>query len=509
MTFYHGQSQQRGNPLAGEDAVYPPIEAEDYLVKIISPIYDFIAHEVSKRANEPIAERVMYDDITECFWQRPMLDQLLPPGKPTDLDKAVHAYPHLRKLLTDPQKYAPVSEEDERERRRLEKRGRSGRGSQGRPSMHPLRAFFGKTYLEKPGWIHCYHVFGRILLWHALAFHAALIGTFYGWQWEHLNTVCITHACGKILRQLIDISIGHPPRSAESRVFGFRSGAQSHTEHVTLILLFLLVPATYVFETYVRRGGLTTIYDAAAIGYVFTFGGSFFIHSKPGYRLRSLWRKRHEPHIGSEEQLRVPLGTFVTYNFFWGLVLALKLSFDIFFIVKPLKQPVLGLLHYPFPRLMWAGCSTASGHALCSAYEVGLRWGLVLLRVSVPFLVFYFDTYIFFNGTSARLWPVARTQLATHLRAIITTHRSMLGHFFVSHCHTSAHWRRLTMEACHRLSTGQCARLQQQAAWHSLQWRLSARSGRRYPFEQARVVHRGAIARVAGTMRTGEWCEHA
>ena len=75
MTFYHGQSQQRGNPLAGEDAVYPPIEAEDYLVKIISPIYDFIAHEVSKRANEPIAERVMYDDITECFWQRPMLDQ--------------------------------------------------------------------------------------------------------------------------------------------------------------------------------------------------------------------------------------------------------------------------------------------------------------------------------------------------------------------------------------------------------------------------------------------------
>ena len=30
-----------------------------------------------------------------------------------------------------------------------------------------------------------------------------------------------------------------------------------------------------------------------------------------------------------------------------------------------------------------------------------LRWTLVLLRFSVPFFVFYFDTYIFFNVFSA------------------------------------------------------------------------------------------------------------
>ena len=72
---------------------------------------------------------------------------------------------------------------------------------------------------------------------------------------------------------------------------------------------------------------------------------------------------------------------------------------------------------------MWAGCGGADGGAGllsnggtattddatpsagqdrgCATYEFGLRWMLVLMRVSVPFLVFYFDTYIFFNGFSA------------------------------------------------------------------------------------------------------------
>ena len=50
--------------------------------RIVTPIYHFIAHEVSGRAADPVATRVMYDDITECFWQRSMVDLLLPlPGK--------------------------------------------------------------------------------------------------------------------------------------------------------------------------------------------------------------------------------------------------------------------------------------------------------------------------------------------------------------------------------------------------------------------------------------------
>jgi len=28
-----------------------------------------------------------------------------------------------------------------------------------------LRAYFGKTYYEKQGWAHCFHVFGRVFMW--------------------------------------------------------------------------------------------------------------------------------------------------------------------------------------------------------------------------------------------------------------------------------------------------------------------------------------------------------
>ena len=178
-------------------------------------------------------------------------------------------------------------------------------------------------------WAHCYHVFGRILLWHAIAFHAGVMGTFYGWEWHSLNRVCMTHAVGKILRQAIDWHIGHPPRSVTSSVFGFRtggSGAQSRTEHAVLICAFALVPLTYALERSLRRGRLTIAYDVAAYLYVGTFAGSYLVHTRPGYRLRSLWRTSHEQHIGSDEQLRVPLGTFVTYCLFWAVVICFKLA---------------------------------------------------------------------------------------------------------------------------------------------------------------------------------------
>ena len=373
----------------------------DFLNSIVAKLYDFVEHEVFKRKDEPVEERVMYDDITECFWQRPMVDLLLPaatPGcKSADHDIAAHAYGHLQRLLANP---ILVAQE-------LVRDGLLPADAISKPGQHALRSFFGKTYHERPGWAHCYHVFGRILLWHAICFHAAIMGTFYGWKWQNLNTVCITHALGKVLRQLVDMWIGHPPRDAQSKVFGFRSSSQSFTEHITLITLFLFVPVTYVLEKSLRRNQLTTLYDVAAIVYVATFAGSYVVHTRPGHRLRSLWRSSREQHIGRDDQLRVPLGNFVIYCSFWAVVLGAKLAFDIFLIVLPLKEPVDGLLGYPFPRIQWVGCPSQSfksaqhGQWFCVLYEQGLRWTLVILRFSVPLLVFYFDTYIFFNVGSA------------------------------------------------------------------------------------------------------------
>ena len=439
VDFQEVQFDRRATEGGGEEASFG---AGDYLTSMIIPIYEFVFNEVAGRAKDMVMTRVMYDDITESFWQRPLVEALLPPGEPNEQARARGAYRHFRKLLADPELYAPATEEKKAEMKKMEtraktragkkalalgkgsvenllKRGRSYLEAQGggappppKPKEHPLRAFLGKTYLEKPGWLHCYHIFGRILLWHAIAFHAALVGTFFGWEWRHLNVVCMTHAAGKILRQLVDWSIGHPPRSVDSKVFMGREGSQSFTEHVTMVTLYALVPLCYLVEKSVRRFGNTTLYDMAAYAYVATFAGSYFIHTKPGYRVRSLWRKKHEQHIGSDEQLRVPLGTFVTYSFFWAVVLTLKLWFDVFLIVIPLRQPILGLLHYPFANLLWQGCPTFESKLgevaaqawldhFCGWYELTLRMILVILRLSVPFLVFYFDTYIFFNVCSA------------------------------------------------------------------------------------------------------------
>ena len=227
-------------------------------------------------------------------------------------------------------------------------------------------------------------------MWHAIWFHAALVGTLWGWEWRHLNRVCMTHAAGKIIWQLVDWSIGHPPRSVLSEVFGFRtkSKGQSHTEHRVIIALFALVPLCYVVEKSTRRNGLTIIYDVASYLYVGTFAGSYLVHTRPGYRLRSLWRTQHKQHIGTEDQLRVPLGTFVTYCAFWAVVLVCKLLFDLWALIEPLEKPIKGLMEYPFSRLMWSGCEPGSGlqrytpmseDALCAGYEVGLRWMLVVM----------------------------------------------------------------------------------------------------------------------------------
>ena len=386
---------------------------DDFLHSIVTPFYKMIESEIAGRAKDPVASRVMYDDITECFWQRAMVDLLLPlvndrPG----CTREQLAYPHLRKLLANPHLAAATLVKQ----RRLSGDVLAAAKKSGR---HPLRVFFGKTYLEKPGWAHCYHVFNRVHMWHFVFFHVGVAGVFNGWTWESLSYACITHAICKILRQLIDMHIGHPPRSTDSKVFGFRTdkkvlgglfriSTQSYTEHITLILLFMVVPMVPLLEYYFTApGDIITgkMYRVISIAYVTTFAGSYFVHTKAGHRVRSLWRTKHKHHIGTDEHLSVPLGDFVTYTSFWAAVLTFKFWFDVTFIITPLKYPVQGLLEFHFSRIAWEGCAESllvpqpgdALHGFCAAYEGILRWTLLLLRFSVPFLVFQFDTYIFFN----------------------------------------------------------------------------------------------------------------
>ena len=239
----------------GEAEVYGP---GDFLASIVAPIYSFVKHEVFDRRDDEVAQRVMYDDITECFWQRcvlstshaaanprnvftgsttmswlpapvdrrsdpvdwpspplacgrPLLKRLLPTdpedGSIDAVNAPLTAYHYLRTLLR---------------RSTLEYRKSSVAGGKG-VTAHPLRLYFGKTYYEELGWSHCYHIFVRVMQWHVCAFHLMLAIAFSGWTWHAAGTTCITHAVCKILRQLIDAKIGHPPRSASSRLLSQRS----------------------------------------------------------------------------------------------------------------------------------------------------------------------------------------------------------------------------------------------------------------------------------------------
>ena len=264
-----------------------------------------------------------------------------------------------------------------------------------------------------------------MIFWHCCAFHALLMIAFWEADWDNLSVVCITHALGKIVRQLIDARIGHPPRWAGSVVPSFRQKgrSQSLTEHVSICLLYSLIPICYFTEKALRPGGVlssrsddpdtnswggsTRVYDVISVAYVATFAGSWLLHTKPGQRLRSLWRTKHMNHIGNETQLDVPFDTWLTYSVFWSVVLVFKLMFG-WLLISPLATQVRGIINYEHFAYIGMEGSECKNHYSCLTFNSVMRAVMVALRCVVPFLVFQFDTYIFFNICSsvrrARLW---------------------------------------------------------------------------------------------------------
>ena len=309
----------------------------------------------------------------------------------------------------------------------------------GRGKQHALSSIFGKTYYELQGWTHVFHVFGRVIFWHCCAFHALLMIAFWEADWDNLSVVCITHALGKIVRQLIDARIGHPPRWAGSVVPSFRQKgrSQSLTEHVSICLLYSLIPICYFTEKALRPGGVlssrsddpdtnswggsTRVYDVISVAYVATFAGSWLLHTKPGQRLRSLWRTKHMNHIGNETQLDVPFDTWLTYSVFWSVVLVFKLMFG-WLLISPLATQVRGIINYEHFAYIGMEGSECKNHYSCLTFNSVMRAVMVALRCVVPFLVFQFDTYIFFNICSS-----VRRAILAQFRAIMAQFCAILS----------------------------------------------------------------------------------
>ena len=142
-------------------------------------MYNFLKHEILTRQKEDVGLRVMYDDVNESLWHRDRVLRLLPDEVPLTA-----SYAHLRaKLAGD------------------------------------LNKYFAKTFCESTSYLNVWQVYYRVYTLHLVALHVTFMLAFFGLSPPWLLTATVTHAFCKILRQVGDIVIGHPPRGADSLSF--------------------------------------------------------------------------------------------------------------------------------------------------------------------------------------------------------------------------------------------------------------------------------------------------
>ena len=157
----------------------PSVHAGDFLASVTTPMYNFLKHEILTRQKEDVGVRVMYDDVNESLWHRDRVLRLLPDEVPLTA-----SYSHLRAKLSG-----------------------------------DLNKYFAKTFCERTSYLNVWQVYYRVYTLHLVALHLTFMLAFFGLSPPWLLTATVTHAFCKILRQVGDIVIGHPPRGADSLSF--------------------------------------------------------------------------------------------------------------------------------------------------------------------------------------------------------------------------------------------------------------------------------------------------
>jgi uncharacterized membrane protein len=440
-----------------------PMPPMDFLDSIVTPIYAFLRTEISERQNDAIGTRTMYDDVNETFWLQDRLALILPK--------------ELWKVAGSGSLHGTLAEKDIRAGfafvRDLFKPAKKVVTKKGEAARE-LSRFFGKTYCEMTTWLNVFHIYYRVYMWHLLLMHLTFVLAFTGKdatgsdvtgengteEWvvnlTNLATVCITHALCKIVRQITDIIVGHPPRDATSHTVdlppkeevadaydGLRlsthmreieeakkppfpiylaSNYKVDTSHVILLALYASVPAVCAIEASARMGSgeELIVFQFYALIYACIHGASLFASTRPGRSLRSFLRKEHKPYVGGEDQLAVPLHAYFTYSLFWLITLGAKGLWGYYMIILPLVKPIAAI--WKFEDQCWSGnpttptvyCpprlqGTTEIPADVIVRKVVLSVLLILIRCLVPFLVYFFDTYIWYTVVSSAFSVVMAT----------------------------------------------------------------------------------------------------
>ena len=400
--------------LPGSTMPYPP---SDFLDSVVRPVYLFLRREVLERREEPVGERVMYDDVNEFFWYKDRLRLLVSDDLLRDPQRLHEAYSHMRLTLSSETLNGDKGSGD------TGSGGSGGDGGSGSGSgdgraggladvpqegaATRLSRLFQKSFCERTTWLNVVHIFYRIYLLHSLLLHLSVVLAFVGWEPTHLASVSLTHAAWKTLRQLVEMRVGHSPRGADSVTVGGGAsvgGNRLQTSHAVHICAYLTTPSVLAAEWLWRKAYSTTrpmyVFRLVALVYLGSHAAAHVLLLRPGRVLRSFLRREASPYVGAQQQLAVPTLTSACYTAFWLTTLALKFTFGHFFLIVPLVEPLSVLWNYQ--DQCWAStefCAPKVAGSVDMAGERKVRQMvftllLMALRAVVPLLVYFFDTFI-------------------------------------------------------------------------------------------------------------------
>ena len=299
----------------GSEEVMPYAE-KDFLTTIVTPLYLFVKREIADRADAPISQRVMYDDVNEFFWQHDRFVRLLPPEqqppKPEDADDFIGVPEAMAALPREERMYEHM------------------RSFLKHASSHPagagesLSKLFFKTHRETAGWLSMFVNFNSVILFHAVAFHVSTAYVFsHGWNWAYISTATITHAILKFF--------------AEIAVLRFRNlGQESFGDWMVTITragMFLSMPLFYFLEVTLRNDveNPNPYFEVLAAVYALANSGLMVTVS------------RQQPFVGAPAQMATPFRERIIYTAFWFVVLSTKLAFGHFLLITPLREAVSAL----------------------------------------------------------------------------------------------------------------------------------------------------------------------
>ena len=272
--------------LPGSSMPYPP---SDFLDSVVRPVYLFLRREVLERREEPVGERVMYDDVNEFFWYKDRLRLLVSDDLLRDPQRLHEAYGHMRLTLSSggvtlssntgsggggdggtggDSGSGSGSGGDGGSSGDGGGGSGSGDGRAGGATGVPqegaaarLSRLFHKSFCERTTWLNVVHIFYRVYLLHSLMLHLSVVLAFVGWEPTHLASISLTHAAWKTLRQLVEMRVGHSPRGADSVTVGGGAsvgGNRLQTSHAVHICAYLTAPSVLAVEWLWRKVHSTT-----------------------------------------------------------------------------------------------------------------------------------------------------------------------------------------------------------------------------------------------------------